>query len=254
MSQALIYGLVSGKRLMDLSPIGEINGQPLYPLHGAEDDDAGSGGEDDADDSEEDEDDSDESDKDDDDSDKGKSRKRQATNKNTAYAAMRRELNALKREKNAADKAAREAALKEKPEIERLTAEKEDLAKERERLLTQHSEAVIKLEIIEKSLKKYDWADIEDVLNDKKVRTAIEIDDDGEISGVEEALKDLAKRKPHFLASKSDKDTGDKGKTNGKAATGKTGENVGNGSTGDRSSDRDRLIKSYPTLGHMVEN
>lgn len=262
MSRALILGSVSGKRLMDLSPIGVVDGQPIYPLRGAEND-ADGGGEENADDtdSSEDDEESDDSEEDESKSSKDSGRTRQSGKRNGEFATMRRELNALKREKAAQEKKERDRELADKPEIERLSAEKEDAAKERDGLRERHNEAIVELEIIKVSSrgKKYDWNDIEDVLNDRSVRKAIEINDDGDISGVEDALKDLAKRKPHFLASKSDKDEDDKGKSNGKASTkdagtGKTGAAVGNGSTGDRTSDRASLEKKYPTLAHMIEN
>jgi len=263
MSRALILGSVSGKRLMDLSPIGVVEGQPIYPLRGAESD-ADDGGEENAEgnDSSEDDEDSDDSEEDEDKkSSKDSGKRRQSGQRNSEFALMRRELNALKREKAANEKKERDRELADKPEIERLSAEKEDTVKERDGLRERHNEAIIELEIIKVSSrgKKYDWNDIEDVLNDRSVRRAIEINEDGDISGVEDALKDLAKRKPHFLASKSDKDSDDKAKSNGKASTngagtGKTGAAVGNGSTGDRTSDRASLEKKYPTLAHMIEN
>lgn len=264
MSRKLILGSVSPRRLADLAPIGVVNGRSIFPLHGAEDDKpAGDGGENE---SEEDED-GDEDDEDDEDSkasddeDKKKPRRsRRDTGDSSVIRNMRKELRELRREKTERLAAERQKALKEKPELERLTVERDDAVKERDTLREQHREASIELAIVRASNRansKYSWADIEDVLSDRTLRKAIEIDDDGEISGVEEALKDLAKRKPHFLLSKSEEDS--KGKGNGKPATnggGGNGKSGGtpNGAGGDgKAADRAALEAKYPILARMPQ-
>lgn len=260
MSRALILGSVGRKRLIDLSPIGVVNGREIFPLKGAEDDPAGDGGglesEDDEQEDEEDEEDGHQDDEEDD--AKGRKKKPAARkDANAAFAAMQREIRQLKREKAAREKEDRQKELAGKSEVEKVTAERDDATKELESLREQHRNAVIQLEIFLASRKKYDWADMEDVLNDKRLRAAIEIDDDGEVTGVAEALKDLAKRKPHFLAAKSDEDEKGQGPggTGKKPAAGKTGGQPGSGGgSGDREADRQALMSKYSALGPLVPN
>lgn len=262
MSRTLIFGTVGRNRLAVLSPIGVVDGREIFPLRGAEDDPAGNGGDGDSDDeSEDDEDGSEEDDEDAKDDDSKNQRRKPSAKKpaNAAFAAMKRELNTLKREKRDRDNAERTKALADKPELERLTAERDDAVKGQESLAEKYREAQIELAISRASngSSKYSWADLEDVLNDRTLRNAIDIDDDGEVSGVEEALKDLAKRKPHFLAKKSEEDEKGKGKpgTNGNRGTGKTGQQPGTGgSSGDREADRQKLESKYSVLGGMVPN
>lgn len=261
MSRRLVLGSVSRQRLAGLCPLGIVDGREVFPIHGAEDDtDSTSSG----DDTDDDEDNSDEDSTDDDDSDakddkdKSKTRRSRQNSRSSEFTRIKRENAKLLREQQARDKADREAELKGKSEVERATAERDDAVKERDSLKEQLAANKVELEIIRLSHKKHDWADIEDVLNDKALRRAIEIGEDGEISGVTEALKDLAKRKPHFLA-KSSEDTDDKGgkNSNGRQTAtngngnGKSGSNP-NGASGDknnRQADRDRLAETYPILG-----
>lgn len=257
MSRKLIFGSVSRERLMDLTPIGIVNGREIFPLRGAEDDadDTSSDDDDNDDDSNDDDSDGDDS-KDDDSDDKGDAAKQKRRSTRGQHPAdMRKELRDLRRFKREQDAAARSQELKDKPEIERLTAERDDAVKERDALREKFSSSTVELEIIKASRKKYDWADIEDVLNDRTLRKAIEIDDDGEISGVTEALKDLAKRKPHFL-QKATEDDDDKSKSNGRAkssGSGKSGGQPSGGANGDRSVDRQALNAKYPILGRIPQ-
>lgn len=253
-------GTVSRARLSGLSPLGVVDDREVFRIAGAEDDDsAGKDGEDT--DSDDDEDDS--SDEEDDEDDKPaakRSRHRGRNDRSSEFNRIRRERNALLKEKTDREKQDRAAELKGKTEAERATAERDDAVKERDELSSKYSEALTELEIIKASnRKKYAWNDLEDVLNDRALRKAIEIGDDGEITGVEEALKDLAKRKPHFL-SKSEQDgkqgDGKTGDTKSTAGTnGKTGgqPNSGSGGNGDRAADRQRLAQLYPALQRLPQ-
>lgn len=261
MSRRLVFGAVSRQRLVGLSPIGVVNGREVFPIAGAEDDDDSTTSGDDADDDHDDDDDDHDDSDDDAAKDNDKSKRRPRNSRSSEFNRIKRERNALLREKSDREKAEREAALKEKPEIERAKVERDDAVKERDTLRQQLADASVELEIIKASRKKYDWADIEDVLNDRNVRKAIEIGEDGEITGVAEALKDLAKRKPHFLAQKSEEDgKGEKNNGrpanngqngNGEGATNKSGGNPGSGNGDNRAVDRERLNSLYPVLGRL---
>jgi len=259
MSRALILGTVGRKRLISLSPIGVVEGREIFPIRGAEEDttgnseDTGSEDDEETDDEETEEDDDEEDEKE----PKNKRDRRGKKPADAAFAAMQREIRTLKREKAAREKKDREAELAGKSEVDRVTAERDDVKQELENLRSKYSSTVVELEIIKASHGKFKWADFEDVLNDKKLRTAIEIDDDGEISGVADALKDLAKRKPHFLSKSTeddDKGKGDKSRnTNNGSSSGKTGGQPGNGGgSGDREADRQALATKYPALSPLI--
>lgn len=263
MSRRLVLGSMSRQRLVGLSPLGVVNGREIFPIAGAEDDGTANPGDDADDDAQDDEDEDDDSEDDEDAKDK-KKRPRSRNNRGAGaeFAKIRRERNQLLREKAEREKAEREAALKEKPEIERARAELSDATTERDSLREQLSDTRMELEILKASMKKgkngqpkFSWVDLDDVLNDRTLRKSIEIGEDGEIIGVDDALKELASRKPHYLVQKSDEDgksssnngTGTGTGTNG--TNGKSGGNPGtNNGKGDLTADRERLGQIYPIL------
>lgn len=255
MGRRLLFGSKSA-----LARLGIVDGREIFPILGAEDDHLANSGEGSEDDNDSDEDqDDDDSEEDDDSKTAAKKRHRSpSTQRNSELRAARRELSTLRKEKAERDKAARDAELKGKSESERAVAERDDAVKELTGLKDRYQQAITELEIIKASNRsKFAWNDIEDVLNDRALRNAIEIGDDGEVSGLEDALKDLAKRKPHFLAEKSD----DKGKGNGQQQNGngrqqqqtgtKTGGQPNTGTNEDRAADRQRLNTIYPALQRL---
>lgn len=257
MSRKLILGSVSRSRLMGLTPIGIVNGREVFPLRGAADDDGETEDKPDGESEEDDEeDDEDEGEK----KPAAKGRRDGNDTDSSVIRTLRKQNRELLKKERAREEAEKAKTLADKPEIDRLKVERDDAVKELEELRKTASENSVELAIIRASnsaKSKYAWADIEDVLNDRTLRRAIEIDDDGEISGVEDALKDLAKRKPHFLA-KAAEDGDDKSTsgTKGKSTSGtgsKSGVNPGNGGNGKQTVDRARLNSKYPTLARLPQ-
>lgn len=255
MSDKLILGLVSRQRLLGLSPIGVVDGREVFPIHGAE-------GDTDSADSSDDDESSDDDDSDEDGEESAKAtQKRNTRGRGSDYNRMRRERNALLQEKQERERKDREAELKGRSEIDRATAERDDAVTARTTLEAENVALKIELGIIRASAKgnKYQWLDIEDVLNDKTLRKNIELDEDGELIGVEDALKELAKRKPHYLAKSSEDD--DSGKGKGRQQQQQQGRPQGNGSTGgqpgstgdgnQQASDRQKLNEIYPALQRL---
>lgn len=250
MGRRLLFGSKSA-----LARLGVVDGREIFPIRGAEDaDDSAKTGE------ESDDDPSDEDDpEDDDDADDTKPAAKQRRNRTRTneYNRLKRERNALAKEKADREKADRQAELKDKSEAERAVAERDDAVKAHADLSEKYQQAVTELEIIKMSnRKKISWNDIEDVLNDRTLLKAIEIGDDGEITGVEEALKDLAKRKPHFLSKQSDEDqgkgnNGQNGNGRQQSAGAKTGGQPGTKTGDDRTADRQRLMAKYGALGRL---
>jgi hypothetical protein len=254
--------LVLGSRPVAFRPLlGVVNGQPVYRIAGAEDDDNQLDPADTGDEENDDEDDEDSDDTEDKDNRDKKPRRRSASSRaHSESRALRRELNQLKREKSEREQKDREAELANKSEVERTTVERDDARSERDRLKETVRQQSIELAIIRASHSKYEWADIEDVLNDRTLRGAIEMDEDGEITGVKEALKDLAKRKPHFLVKKSEgEDEGTKGNGSGPSGGNGSGRSGGNPTgggqgNGNAQADRQRLVQMYPALAQLPQS
>lgn len=269
MSRRLVFGALSRSRLRGLTPLGIVDGLPVFPIRCAEDDNSADSSGDDTDDDAQDVDDDDHDDDDDSDDnakDDDKNKRRRPRNARTSeFNRIKRENARLAREARERQAKDREAELANKSEVERAAAERDDAVKERDELRTRMSSVAVELEIIKASNGKFSWVDLEDVLNDRTLRSSIEVGDDGEITGVKEALRDLAKRKPHYLA-KSDQDDGKNGNgraSNGTNGTGTGASNSGSGKSGGQpnsgsngnnlAADRERLNMVYPALGRLPQ-
>lgn len=107
-------------------------------------------------------------------------------------------------------------------EAERLKAELADRDKRIEELKTQQREAVI-VAALEREAGKLNFADLDDVLSvwRQGKLDGVDLDDEGRATGVEPALKALAKSKPHWLKAASgskaasDIDAGKSGRQSG---------------------------------------
>jgi hypothetical protein len=256
MSKRLILG--SG-RWIGLTPIGEVAGHQIYPLFGAEEDGNDNQGEDDGDqegdgdESEEDrEDGEDESGKD---KSKSRQRKQSGGDDSSVIRALRAELRNAKKTINAFKDDKKKADLADASDVEKARAELAEANEKLEKLHPRFQDTLVELEIIKTSSQlKLNWNDIEDVLNDRKLRSAIDIDDDGEITGVEEALKELKKRKPHFLAVKSEDSEEDSGESKQRKTSTGASFNGSKTKKDDRTADRSRLMNKYPVLQRMQES
>lgn len=254
MGRRLLFGSKTA-----LARLGIVDGREIFPIHGAEDDDSKpAGGEPGGDDSDNDDDPDDDDDSEGDDNTKPAAKRQRVRISTSELQRLKRERNALRREKEEREKADREAELKDKSEAERATAERDDAVKAYDELKDRHQQVLMELEIIKTSnRKKLSWNDIEDVLSDRTLLKSIEFGEDGEITGIEEALKDLAKRKPHFLAKQPEGD--DKGKGNNGNGNGrqpqppKTGGQPGGNGGDPRAADRQRLNSIYPALQRLPQ-
>lgn len=132
---------------------------------------------------------------------------------------------------------------KDKSDLEKLQSDHAELQGKFDKLAAKHSETVLEREALRLSPKlKLEWRDVDDVLSSLARNEDVSVSDDGEISGIEDALKKLAKAKPHWL-----KDEG-KGKPNGSGnGSGSSGGNVGTGG-GKGDANRTKLESKYPSL------
>jgi NADH dehydrogenase/NADH:ubiquinone oxidoreductase subunit G len=121
-------------------------------------------------------------------------------------------------------------------DADELTKTKAALAK-KEEAETKRVAALNKMAIenaaLKVKIKDVEWADIDDVLDYLARADGVEVDEEGEVKGVKEALTKLAKAKPHWVKKP--------------VAGGPTGVNSGNGTqkTGDAASTQAALIKKY---------
>lgn len=256
MGQSLSTAAVSGSNpsLADEALAGLAAGDPtaLLALHRAQfggyvmedsddDQDDDTGGADDQDDDADDEDDEDDSDDDADDEDdkpKGKTSKRvkQLSDENARHRTknkeLRTELDGLKAE-------LKQLKDKDKPEDEKTSEKLATLEQDNQQL----ADSVRELRIQNAFLKsnEYKWKNPQTALRLADL-SEVEIDDDGEVTGLKEALKKLAKSESYLIASGDDEDDEDEGQ--GRQA----GQPTGGRGKGKANANRDRLLEKYPAL------
>lgn len=230
------------------------NGIPVYPILGAEQD-GGEGGEGAGGDG------GDGSGKEGED-DKGSEKDGDADGRNAKSDEDSKEVRRLKDENaerrvaakdaakraEAAEEELRQLKNKDKSELEKLQSDHDVLQGKYDKLLAKHQETIISAEALRLSPKlKLAWRDVDDVLGSLARNSEVTVSDEGDISGVEEALKKLAKAKPHWLAASEKDDDKGKDKNNGNNGTA-SGGNVGTPKGSDRDGSRSALEKKYPSL------
>jgi hypothetical protein len=241
------------------SPLGYTrSGRPVWPIFGAEPDD-------DDDDDSDDDDDDDESgsaadkskdkgakgkDADDDDDDELEAERRRAERYRARMKAAdrrateaERERDALKNKKDGDGEDGSAAVVAEKDkQIESLSAVNRDLRLQNAFLLDN----------------TYQWHDPADVMGLVLKDEDVEIDDDGEVTGVKDALKRIARKKPWLIkeadkASDDDDDEDDdEDDTDEPAAQRRTSKATASAAAGRRKrkgeADREALLRTYPAL------
>jgi len=215
---------------------------PLIDLHRAMFGDARMEGEDDGggEDDENDEGSEEEDDDADDGGTGGDGKKKSATE----VAALKRE-NAERRKAAAALKKQNEelaAKLKQhedagKGELEKVSDELKSVAAERDDLKTKNENLLIQNAFLIDN--KYSWNNPRAALRLADL-SEVEIDEDGNVTGLAEALDALAKSDAYLLKGKGDKDDDDEGKP------GATGQPPGKKAKGNV--DREKLLNKYPAL------
>jgi hypothetical protein len=161
------------------------------------------------------------------------------------------ELDLWKRRAAAADRAkgdlARELQTlkdKEKSDLERATGEVDRLNKELKAALEARDAALVQAEILK--FPGYEWHD-PDTLLALIDRSAIEIGEDGRVTGVKDAVKKLADSKPYLLKSKpgDKKQQPDKPTNNGSSGGTPSGQQPANGAPNQQADQRQALATKY---------
>lgn len=230
-----------------LRAVGVLSGKPVWPVIGASDDDDSSGDNDAGEDSE----DNDTGDGSDD-GDKGSEKPGKSAESEELKAAkeelarVRKRLSASDKNKAAAEKRLRELENKGKPEDEVAKQELEE-AKER---ASKASESVRKLAVtnaflIASQKAKVNWFDVK-IAQAAIESDDIEIDEEGNVTGMDEAVKALAKAKGFLVdRGKSDKEDEEEDKKNGPS-----GSAVGSRKKpkGSNTLDENKLREMFPAL------
>lgn len=130
----------------------------------------------------------------------------------------------------------------DKGDLEKAKGTLDEVTKDRDGLKTKNAELVIQNAFLLDN--KHEWANPRAALRLADL-SEVEIDDDGAVTGLAEALNALAKSDPYLLKSKSD-DKDDEDKDDSKGAPGATGQPPGKKTKGNP--DREKLLAKYPAL------
>lgn len=151
-------------------------------------------------------------------------------------------MQAADRAKTTAEKALREREQKDMSEVDRLKAQLEDATSRAD-----GSDDRLKAMIIENAFHRDNtvtWHDVSDAIAALDL-SGVEVGEDGKVKGMAAAIKDVAKRKPHYVKTSSDKDEGEgttqpaaNGASNGRRK-GEKGETF----------DRQKMVNRFPALG-----
>lgn len=210
MSQGLFSsaaGRAHGKRLihpktrLPLEPVGFIKGRPVWPILGASEDDP----DDDANEEDEDTDDEDEG-ASEDEKDKGKKSKVTDASLTQENARRRTENKRLLKEKQDLEARLKEYEDADKSDLEKATGTVNELTARAEK--AEGNVGRLTLENAFLLDNTYDWANPKTALRLVDL-SEVEIDDDGKVTGLDEALKALAESEPYLLKGKDDEDEDD---------------------------------------------
>lgn len=219
-------GVVDQRLILPTAPLIVLNdGTPIYSIMGSDPEGQEGSEEEDSDEEEGD----DEEDGDDSEEEEKPKTKSKSKPKETDAQRIRR-LNAENKSRREALEAAEERLRaiedKDKSELEIAKRDYEELKAKYERV----PETLNSLRIENAFLKLsgYDWHDPDDALEYLRKTGEVTIDDDGTVDGLEQAVKDLAKKKPYLLKGEEDNEEEPRQRrTSG--ARGSSGAGVGSG-------------------------
>lgn len=159
--------------------------------------------------------------------------------------AAKHRNNAKAEKKRADELAAKLQAIedKDKPEIERLTKENKDLASKVSDLESRNQQLAIENEFVLKHANRFDDPDVARLVLEKKYgkEDGINVDEDGEVTGMKEAVEALLKEKPKW--AKGSGDDGGSGSGNDQPSGRQT-----NGKAKKDGLNTEALAKKFPAL------
>ena len=195
-------GVVSQRLILPTAPLIVLNdGTPIYSIMGS-DPEGQEGSEDEDSDEEEGEGEEDGDDSEEEEKPKPKSKVKPKETPEQKVRRLNKENQAKRLALEAAEKKLRDIEDADKSELE---IAKRDLA-ELEEKTKSYPETLNALRIENAFLKLsgYNWHDPDDALEYLRKTGEVTIDDDGTVDGLEQAVKDLAKKKPYLLKGEED--------------------------------------------------
>lgn len=240
LAELAIRGRVHPHTGEPIVPVGfRKSGAPIWPIMGAApDDDEGGDGTDDSEDTDE-GDDEDEGDEDEDDDEA----KEEAERKRKANAESKRhriENKRLKKQLDEQDSKLKEFEDKDKDELTKASESAKELAAKNEK--AEERIAGLVLENAFLSSNTISWHDPKAALKLADL-SEVEVDEDGDVTGLDEALKKLAKAKPYLVKSEKDDDDDEEEVKKPPAGTGPRITKT------KAAKNREALVKKYPALG-----
>jgi hypothetical protein len=234
------------------------DGSYLWPILGADgEDDAG--GEDDGDSDADDADDADDDDADEGGDDKKKSKSKKVYSAEEyeelqrKYEARTKHLAASDKNKSAAEKELAALKRKDQSELEKVTGDLKTVTEERDSYQSKFTTlARTNAFLIASAQEKITWHDPSDAQAVGASRFKdLEIDEDGNIDGIRDVVKKLAKDKPHLVNKSTDEGDEDNKKNGSKrgasgSGVGSKGNNNGKGNKGTPS--KEELVSRFPGL------
>ena len=221
-----------------IKPVGFLpNGRAVWPIMGASPDDPDN----DEDEGEENDGGADDSDSDEDNDDedemprrKGNSRVKELSDENTR---RRNENKTLKSENDQLKQKLKEIEDKDKSDLERTSSDLKIVTSERDELKDTVHDLLIKNAFLMDN--KHNWVKPKTALRLADL-SEVEIDDEGNVTGLDKALDALAKSDPYLLKKESD---GDEDDDDEPKSTGRPPAKKGNGDP-----NRNKLVAKYPAL------
>ena len=163
------------------------------------------------------------------------------------YLQIKKHLSAADAKKAELEKELNALKTKDLPEAEKLTAERDEAVKARDTYRSKYENlARTNAFLTASSDLKISWVKVESALKLADLED-LEIDDDGSVDGIKDAVKALAREHPYLLAPKDSDEEG----TNGKGAASKSGSLVGSKNKGKKPEgelSEEDLKKRFPAL------
>lgn len=164
----------------------------------------------------------------------------QQTYSKADYEKLLARMKAADKAKSVAENKLREHDQAKLSDLEKAQAQVDELTKR-----ATAAEEKLKNTLIENAFhrsNKFEFHDVADAISALDL-TGVEIDDDGKVTGMEAAIKDVVKRKPHFVKSQKEKDAG-----NGAPAANGALNGTRKGDEKQQQANRAALAKRFPAL------
>lgn len=242
MSRRLTNASLRDKIMASRVPIGYVNGRPVFPIMGgAPDDDEGDDGEDNQDE---------EDDQEDDDASSKKSKKDDDTVSRAEYDRLKRRMRASDKNNSALQKRLDDLEAGQQSDADKIVAERDSLKEEVATLKKINQDMAVKNAFL--ACNDVSWHDPDDAydLLVRRYMEDVEYDEEtGEVSGMQDAIKEMADKKQHLVKvvkSSSDDDDDDEEDED----QGTSGRQMNGRRKGKKRTDLDDtvLMSKYPAL------